>query len=32
VRFCDHIGRHASGKPDYAWARAAAAQAVSATS
>ena len=32
VAFCDQIGRHASGKPDYAWARQAAERAVSAMS
>jgi fatty-acyl-CoA synthase len=31
VLFCDRIGRHASGKPDYAWARRVAADATSAT-
>jgi fatty-acyl-CoA synthase len=31
VRFCDRIGRHPSGKANYAWAREAAAEAVDAT-
>jgi fatty-acyl-CoA synthase len=30
IAFCETIGRHPSGKPDYQWARAAAADAVSA--
>lgn len=31
IAFCEHIRRHASGKPDYQWARSAAQQAVAAT-
>ena len=31
IAFCDAIRRHASGKPDYTWARAVAAQAAAAT-
>jgi fatty-acyl-CoA synthase len=31
IAFSDHIRRHASGKPDYPWARSVAAQAVAAT-
>ena len=30
IAFCDTIGRHPSGKPDYQWARRAAERAVSA--
>jgi fatty-acyl-CoA synthase len=32
IAFCEHVQRHASGKPDYGWARAAAESAVAATS
>lgn len=32
IAFCERVQRHASGKPDYRWARTAAEQAVSATS
>jgi len=31
IAFCERVHRHASGKPDYRWARSAAAQAVAAT-
>jgi len=31
IAFCERVHRHASGKPDYQWARSAAAQAVTAT-
>ena len=31
IAFCDAVRRHASGKPDYGWARAVAAQATAAT-
>jgi fatty-acyl-CoA synthase len=32
IAFCDHVGRHASGKPDYRWAKTVMGDAVSATS
>jgi fatty-acyl-CoA synthase len=31
IAFCERVHRHASGKPDYRWARSVAAEAVAAT-